>query len=731
MTPSNFAARAGHWSATHRRTAILGWIAFVLVSVVIGHAVGTRTIDPQRSGVGQAGKADNVLADKFKQAASEQVLVQSRTGSSHDPAFRAGVRDVVARVSAVSAVTDVRSPLDRANSGQMSSDGRSAVVSFQIKGKSADAPKKIAPVLAATAAAQQAHPELRVEEFGDASAAKAFSKSTADDFNHARSLSLPLTLAILLFAFGGLVAAGIPLLLAFSGVLATLGLVSLISQIAPVDNAISEVILLIGLAVGVDYALFYLRREREERAAGKDAQAALGAAAATSGRAVLVSGLTVMAAMAGMYLAGEKTFSSFATGTILVVAIAILGSLSVLPAVLSKLGDRVMAGRVPFLARRRERQSQSRMWGALLDRVLRRPLLAAVTSAAVLIALAIPAFGLHTASTGVQGLPQNLAITKTLNRIHAAFPGGEAPAQVVVQARDVSSPKVRAALADLQSRALATGQMRQPIHTDVNPANTVAVMSIPLVGKGTDRSSDRALATLRNQVIPAALASAPEAQAMVTGLTAQSHDFNSLMKSNAPLVFAFVLTMAFLLLLATFRSIVIPIKAIVLNLLSVGASYGVLVLVFQDGWGQSLLGFKSTGAVTAWLPMFLFVILFGLSMDYHVFILSRIREAFDRGMSTEDAVSHGIKSSAGVVTSAAMVMVAVFAVFATLGALDFKQMGVGLAFAVLIDATIIRAVLLPATMKLLGDWNWYLPKPLHWLPQIQHEPSAAVQPAQS
>jgi putative drug exporter of the RND superfamily len=317
----------------------------------------------------------------------------------------------------------------------------------------------------------------------------------------------------------------------------------------------------------------------------------------------------------------------------------------------------------------------------------------------------------------------------TLDRMEKAFPGGPMPASVVIKADDVTSGQSQAAIWQLEQRALATGQMSGPVETDVSKDHEVAVVSIPLTGSGTDDESNRALETLREDVIPATVGGLPGAEVNVTGNTASSKDFNDQMKGSAPLVFAFVLAMAFLLLLVTFRSIVIPIKAIVLNLLSVGASYGVLVLVFQHGWGESLLGFESTGAVTSWLPMFLFVILFGLSMDYHVFILSRVREAFDKGMSTEDAVTHGIKSTAGVVTSAAIVMVAVFAIFATMGALDMKMMGVGLATAVLIDATIVRAVLLPATMKLLGDWNWYLPRKLGWLPEVTHEPE--VEPARA
>ncbi|MEY2535292.1 MAG: heme transporter, partial [bacterium] len=415
-------------------------------------------------------------------------------------------------------------------------------------------------------------------------------------------------------------------------------------------------------------------------------------------------------------------------GAIMVVAVAMIGSVTVVPAIHAALGDKVDRGRNPFQHRLRRSGTsatpgESRMWGAVLNRVLKRPALSAGLAAAVLIAMAIPAFSMHTVQTGTDDLPRNLEVMQVYDRMQAAFPGGEIPAVVAIQAGDVTTPEIAAAVKELETRAAATGTMNAPVDVSVSPDERVALISIPMKGSGADDVSSRAVADLRAGIVEQTVGSAPGVrQAYVSGMAAQSQDWNDLMKSRAPLVFAFVLTLAFLLLLVTFRSIVIPVKAIVLNLMSVAAAYGVLVWVFQDGHLEGLLDFESNGGVTSWLPMFLFVILFGLSMDYHVFILSRIREAVDRGMRTEDAVTHGIKATAGTVTSAAIVMVAVFGVFATLSSLDFKQMGVGLAVAIAIDATIVRAVLLPATMKLLGTWNWYLPKRLDWLPQVAHEP---------
>jgi RND superfamily putative drug exporter len=394
---------------------------------------------------------------------------------------------------------------------------------------------------------------------------------------------------------------------------------------------------------------------------------------------------------------------------------------------LSKLGDNIDKGKIPFLGKRAAQRTESRAWSWMLDRVLKRPLAAAIVSAGLLVALAIPAFGLHTADAGTQAIPQNMPVMKTYNRITAAFPGAKNSAQVVVKAHDVTTPAVAGAIRAFEHRAVATRTATDAIDVDVSPNRTVATVDVPIAGNGNDAASMAALKTLREDLVPATVGRVDGVTALVGGDTAANKDYNDMVKRNAPIVFAFVLSLAFLLLLATFRSIVIPLKAIVLNLLSVGAAYGVLVLVFQKGWGESLLGFKSTGAIEPWLPLFLFVILFGLSMDYHVFIISRIREAVDRGMRTDDAVAYGIKSTASVVSSAAIVMVFVFGIFAVLSSVIFKEIGVGLAVAILLDATIVRGVLLPATMKLLGERNWYLPKGLRWLPRLHHE--AEVAPA--
>jgi uncharacterized membrane protein YdfJ with MMPL/SSD domain len=713
----NLAARAGRWSARHWKTAVFGWLAFVLVAFYLGMVVGTNSLSATEPGPGESGRVQRILNDEFEQPAKELVLVESSSLTAANMRFRTAVQDVVRRLEAQPNATNIESPFAAGNAGRISSDRHSALVQFDIRGKSEDAKDKVEPILAAVAEAQSASPQFTIAEFGGGSANKAINDQFGKDLLKAGAISLPVTLGILLLTFGALVAAGIPLLLALTSVFAAIGLLALPSKVLPMDDAVNAVVLLIGLAIGVDYSMFYLKREREERAAGRTESASVEAAAATSGRSVLISGFTVIVAMAGMFISGDKTFEGFAAATMLVVAISVLGSLTVLPALLSKLGDRVNKGRVPFLRSPDQRVGESRFWGAIVERVLRQPLLFGLVAAGVLIALAVPALGLQTTQNSTESFPRSLAVIRAYDKIQKAFPGDAVAAEVVVEAPNVRSGAARSAIQELRRRALASGEMFRPIEVDVNSAGTVALISIPIAGNGTNSASKHAVHTLRDDLVPATVESIPDATTGVGGTTAQSIDFEHQFRQRTPYVFAFVFALTFVLMLLAFRSIVIAVKAIVLNALSVAAAYGILVLVFQDGIGRGLIG-ASSGGIESFMPMFLFVILFGLSMDYHVFIISRIREGVDHGMSTDEAVEHGIKTTAGVVTSAAIVMVLVFSVFITLSFDLLKQFGVGLAAAVLIDATIIRGVLLPASMKLLGDWNWYLPSWLEWLPRV-------------
>ncbi len=726
MERTNLAGRAGRWSAAHWKTAFFGWLVFVFVAVFIGMTVGTNKLLDSNAGDGESGRAQKILGSgDFKQPASESVLIQnSKLFPIGDRAFRSTIEDVVSRLSKVPEVTHIVSPLAPAvvSQGQISKDQHSVLVRFDIKGKAEDAHKHVQGALDATATAQRAHPGFVVEEFGDASAQKALDKTLGSDFKRAEKLALPATLIILLFAFGSLVAATVPVLLAFSGVLAAIGLSALVSQAVAASSATQSVILLVGLAVGVDYSLFYLKREREERARGMNPHTALLHTASTSGQAVLISGATVFVAVAGMLVAGDPTFRSISLGTMIVVAVAIIGSLSVLPALMHRLGDNIERGQIPFLHREAS-AGGSRAWSAILRPVLRHPTLSAVLSAGFLVALAIPAFSLSTKFPSITDLPPSIPIVKTFDRVEKAFPGSPVPMVIAVKGSDLNTVQMQQAVLDLRDRALATGKMTLPMDINLNPSHTIERITMPIASTNSrSPTAYAALREMRKQIIPATIGTVPGVEVAVGGETAGNRDFNDLMRTHLPLVFAFVLGLAFVLLLMTFRSIVIPIKAIVLNLLSVGAAYGILVLVFQNTWAEGILSFRSNGGVASWLPLFLFVLLFGLSMDYHVFIVSRIKELVDGGMDTEEAVERGIVSTAGTVTSAAIVMVAVFGIFASLSQIDIKQMGFGLAVAILIDATIVRAVLLPATMKLLGQWNWYLPSWLEWVPNLSAEP---------
>ena len=408
---SNIAARAARWSATHRKVAIFGWLAFVVVSIVIGGAVGQKQLTDAEAVSGESGRAELALEQAKLNPNEEMVLVQSEQFTSNDPAFVTAVDEATQRLGDVSSVTKVSSPAD--GGGQISADGHTALIEFEITGDKTQAEEKVDASLAATAAAQAHNPDVRVEQFGSASASKALEEVFSEDLSKAETTSLPITLLILLVAFGALVAAFVPLLIGFSSVAATLGLLALPSQLVPMDPNVSSVVVLVGLAVGVDYSLFYMRREREERRAGRTASASLEAAAATSGRAVLVSGLTVMVAMAGMYLGGASTFTSFATGTIIVVAVAVIGSLTVLPALLSWLGDRVEKGGVPIIKNMKWNAGESGLWARILTPVLRHPLVSALAAAGLLIVLAIPTLSIHTANPGTDTLPQNLSVVKT------------------------------------------------------------------------------------------------------------------------------------------------------------------------------------------------------------------------------------------------------------------------------------------------------------------------------
>ncbi|MFJ2155429.1 MMPL family transporter [Streptomyces sp. NPDC087856] len=719
------AARAGGWSARHRWAAVGIWVLFVVLSMGIGSAAGRVDVNESDQLKGETHTAATIIDDAgIKEPSSETVLIQSKDASvtSTDSEFRAAVTAVVKAVEGTGRVTDVSSPYDTRT---ISKDGRSALVQFDMRGDADTAGDRVAPVLKAVAGVQKDHGSLRIEEIGGASMAKQYDDAFGNDFQKAEYSAVPVAFGILLIAFGALVAALLPVALAITAIIATMGLMGLVSHVQPMSDTANSVMLLVGLAVGVDYCLFYLRREREEREAGRDAGAALRIAAATSGRAIIVSGVTVCVAMAGMLFTGLAEFEAMGLASLMVVAVAMVGSVTVLPALLSLLGERVEKGRIPFLRRRSRRgNGESRFWTAVLKGVLARPLVSVLVATGALLAIAAPAIGMKTQNLTLdQEFGNSLPIVGTYNRVNDAFPGGSEPAEVVVKAKDINAPDVKQALADFKAQAVSSGASRGPVDIKLHDAQNVAFVYVPLVGGSDQDKASKSLEKLRDDVRPATLGKVDGVQAPITGNVAGSKDFNDQLLGSVVPVFAFVVVFAFLLMLLSFRSLTVAITSIALNLLSVGAAYGILVAVFQHGWGASLVGAEGVGAIVTWLPLFLFVILFGLSMDYHVFVVSRIREARLRGRTTQEAIQHGVVTTAGVVTSAAVIMVAVFAIFGTLSMQSMKQMGVGLAAAVLIDATVIRGVLLPAVMALLGERNWYLPKWLHRLPDLTHDES--------
>ena len=710
--------RIAGWSAGHRKTAVFGWLLLVAVIFVAGQVLGSRNLPQYSAGqAGQAERALNQVAPAQYNAYPETVLIQATAPGATfatDPAMRTAASQVAAALAALPKdATGIRTPLSAGGQALVSKDGRSALVTFSVPGNVADVGQAATTLQHAVAGVQAMHPDLRIAESGDASITQAIDGSL--NFGKAEVTSVPITLILLLLVFGALVAAGIPVLLALTAVTAAIGVVTIVSHWVPIASQTFEVVVVVGMAVGVDYSLFYLRREREERAAGRSPAEALRIAARTSGRTILISGLTVMAAMSGLFLVGGGPFTGFALGTIAVVGLAVVGSLTVLPGLLAWLGPKADAGRIPFLGRRRAAARPSRFWGALARRVVARPLVWGGVAAIALLALAAPAVGLRLGEPAAD-VPKDAAVVRTFDAIQQAFPQAPVPAEVVVTGTDVTGPKVLAAVDAIRARAADAsanhgGAIHEPVTATSIGGGRALVVAVPLAGDGANTASDNALATLRSQILPDTLGKVPGVSYAVTGDTAQFADDTHQMDVSLPVVFAAVAVLAFCLLLAAFRSVAVPLVSIVLNLLSVGAAFGLITLIFQNGRLQGPLDYTSFGEIIYWVPLLMFVLLFGISMDYHVFILSRIRERWARGSSPKEAVVSGIASSAGTVTSAALIMVAVFSIFTTIPLIDLKILGVGTAAAILIDATLIRGILLPAALALLGDRAWRLRSP--------------------
>ena len=697
--------RVARWSATHPWRAIGVWLVFVSACIAIGSTASLQQASTLDQGTGQSGQAAHWLHDASLDAPyTENVLVTARSGALDRIAARRALEQAATGMSSLRPVARVGAPIT-------SKDGTVMTILVTLKATSGSdmSDVDVAPLQDVTTAVQKEYPDLRVEQVGAVSLGKAVNDQVSSDLSAAETLSLPVTLAILLIAFGAIVAGGVPVLLALSAVGSATALSTLASHVIPDSGSTSAMILLMGMAVGVDYSLFYVKRARTERQRGHSALDAVEIAAETAGHSVLVSGLAVMVAMFGMYLTGNVVFASLATGSIIVVAVAVLGSLTVLPAVLVKLGRAIDRPRVPVLWRLTATRHEPRLWPALLRPSLNRPGRTLAISVLMLAALTVPALGMKLASDSPASLPTSISQKHTLDRLSEAFPDQNAEQLVVVQADAAASGDVTTALDSLAARAAATDRFLPESGTDIRVSGdrTVHVLTLHAPYDAESAQARAGITELRSSLVPDSLASIDGVRWAVGGDTATAMDTDQQLAGHLPWVIAFVVMLTMLIMGWVFRSAVIALTTAAVNMLSAGASFGVLVLVFQHTWAESLLDFHSTGALINWIPLFTFAVLFGLSMDYHVFVISRIREAAARGLSTRDAIREGITGSAGTVTSAAVVMVSVFAIFASLHMVEMKELGIGLAAAVLIDALVVRVIVLPALMMLLGRWNWW------------------------
>ncbi|MET9678822.1 MMPL family transporter [Streptomyces coeruleorubidus] len=712
---NSLSVRVARWSARHPWRAIAGWLVFVALCLGAGSAVGTNSAKTADYRVGEAGRAEALAAEAhLERRAAEQVLISSRSGGALDEgAARAAADDLTERMRRLPEVAGVADPL-------LSEDRRILMVEVALKGEERDAKDKVDALVAQTSAVQKSHPGLLLEETGSPSVSKGVDKQRGDDLALSEAITLPVTLVTLMVVFGSVTMAGVPLLLALSSIAAAVGLSMVVSHVSPDAGVGTNVILMIGLAVGVDYTLFYLKREREERArsGGRlSSEALVELAAATSGRAVVVSGLAVVASTATLYLASDVIFSSLATGTIVVVLVAVASSLTALPALLVKLGRRAerralrRAERGKPARRVRGGSGGGRLWNALLRPAARHPLATLCVSVVALLALVVPLAGLKITEMSRDTHSRDIPAMRVYDRLNEAFPEQRVTHQVVVRADASRSPEVGGALREVARRAAA-----DPLFTDASRIRSSAdgrtsTLELKVPHLGNSEEAYDSLDRLRDDFLPATVGRITGAEYGVSGDVARYADYPAHQNGKLPLVLGALLLVTFAMTVYAFRSVVLGLLGVGLNLLSAAAALGLLVLVFQGTWAEGLLDFRSTGSIGSRVPLFLFVILFGLSMDYQVFVVSRIREAVLAGVPTRQAVLDGIRSSASVVTSAAVVMTTVFTSFVFLHIIEMKQMGFVLAAAVLIDAFVVRVMVLPAAMLLLDEASWWPSRP--------------------
>ncbi|MFK4268045.1 MMPL family transporter [Streptomyces milbemycinicus] len=710
---NSLSVRVARWSARHPWRAVVGWLVFVALCLVVGGAVGINSAKTADYRVGEAGRAEAMAAEgHLERRSAEQVLISARSGALDSQADKraaeAAARDLTARMKPLPEVEGVAAPL-------WSGDGRILMVEVSLKGEERDAKDKVDALVAQTEAVQKAHPRLLFEETGSPSISKGVDQQRSDDLALSEAITLPVTLITLLVVFGSVVMATVPLLLALSSIAAAIGLSMVASHLSPDAGVGTNVILMIGLAVGVDYTLFYLKREREERARGGgrlSAEALVELAAATSGHAVVVSGLAVVASTATLYLASDVIFSSLATGTIVVVLVAVASSLTALPALLVVLGKRAerrarRRAERGKPARRARGEGGGRIWAALLRPAARHPLATLCVSVLALLALVLPLTGLKITEMSRDTHSREIPAMRVYDRLNEAFPEQRVTHDVVVRADASRTREVTGAL-----RALAERAGRDPLFADgsrivTSADHRISVLRLKVPYLGNSRQAKTSLDHLRHDYLPATVGRIAGAEYGVSGDVARYADYPAHQNSKLPLVIGALLLVTFAMTVYAFRSVVLGLIGVVLNLLSAAAALGLLVLVFQGTWAEGLLDFHSTGSIGSRVPLFLFVILFGLSMDYQVFVVSRIREAVLAGVPTRQAVLDGLRTSASVVTSAAVVMTTVFVSFVFLHIIEMKQIGFVLAAAVLLDAFVVRIMVLPSALLLLGEATWW------------------------
>ena len=728
----SFTGKTANWSARNRWWVISASLAVLVAAIVVGGMVTPKILDDD-GGEGESALADKLFDERFKsdtpQPATEQLVFSNPSLDASDPRFQATVDELVNTLRALPEVVQVVTYYDTQSPEMLSQDSHVVLGRVVIAGDPDDAREKINAIVEPIYAADDATADYEIGIVGNASLNEEIDEIVDKGFQNIFLVTIVLGLTILIIAFRALVTAVVPLTLAVGSIMIATTVAAVVSQSYSLADAYTEMIMLMGMAVGIDYSLFIVSRYRSERMQGRSKLDAISIASNTTGRAVFYAGTTVVLSLAGLMVTNNPIFISLSLGAIIVVVIAIVASLTLLPAMLGVLGDNVNRLRLPILGRSIMRESDGGIWSAVSDRVLARPAIFAAVAVAGLIALALPVTSLNLGfNQDASGIPAEATGRRTIEILEEHFTAGlNRPALVVVDARSQDSDSIQTAVDTMIANLEREDAYFAPFEPIYNEAGDALFVRVPLAGEIESDTAHDAVRQLRTEIIPAAFAGI-DADVYVTGATAGSQDFQQWMAGRAPLVFAFVLGLAFILLLVMFRSIVIPFKAIALNLLSVGAAYGVLVAVFQWGWGASIIDAEVTGIIEAWIPLFLFGILFGLSMDYHMLLLNRIKESHDQGATNEESVSTGIKLTAGQITSAAAIMVGVFGAFALGPIVGLQQFGLGLGVAVLIDATIIRSILLPATMKLLGEWNWYLPSWLEWLPNVSAEGNDVEEP---